>query len=157
ELTERLTPVVDEAKEMCEALEQNLEGDYAEQVLQKDQGGSPFGPDGQAKLLREARELLRQLNENSEVTVTRLRDKLNELAAARRTYSAQRLEERGTPADPGLGLLRFAVGRLDQGASVQALRRLENTTTLREVVEEAAKLREEWRQAGPGKLGDPEL
>jgi hypothetical protein len=157
ELRERLTPAVDEAREMCEALEQNVEGDYAEQVLQKDQGGSPFGPDGQAKLLRAARELLRQLNENSEVTVTRLRDKLNELADARRTYSAQLLEERGTPADPGLGLLRFAVGRLDQGASVQAQRRLENTTTLREVVEEAAKLREEWRRAGPDKLGDAEL
>jgi hypothetical protein len=157
ELAERLTPVVEEAEEMLEALEQNVEGDYAEQVLQKDQGGSPFGPDGQAKLLGEARDLIRQFNENSEVTVSRLRDKLNELSEARRTYSGQLLEERGTPADPGLGLLRFAVGRLDEGASVQAQRRLENTTTLRELVEEAAKLREEWRGTGPSKLGDPEL
>jgi hypothetical protein len=157
ELAARLGPVVGEAEEMRDALQQNLEGDYAEQVLQKDQGGSPFGPDGQAKLLQEARGLIRQLNENSEVTVTRLRDKLNELSDARRTYSAQLLEERGTPTDPGLGLLRFALGRLDEGASVRAQRRLENTTTLREVVEEAARLRDEWRRAGPEKLGDPEL
>ena len=152
-----LNPVVTEAEEMQEALVQNLSGDYAEQVMQKDQGGSPFGPDGKAKLLGAARDLLRQLYDSSEVTVARLREKLDSLSQAKRQYSQQLMEERGTPTDPGLGLLRFVVGRLDEGASVQSQRRLEAAATLREVVEEAARLREEWRQVGPQKLGDPGL
>lgn len=67
------------------------------------------------------------------------------------------MAERGTPPDPGLGLLRFALNRLDENASLHAQQRLEAATTLRALVEEAYRLREEWRTTGPTKLGDPDL
>ncbi len=58
---------------------------------------------------------------------------------------------------PGLGLLRFAMNRLDENASTDAERRLNSVTSLRALVEEAYKLREEWRAAGPKKVGDKDL
>jgi hypothetical protein len=54
-------------------------------------------------------------------------------------------------------LLRFAVGRLDDGATLHAQQRLDATPSLRELVEAAFKLCQEWRQSGPVALGDAEL
>jgi hypothetical protein len=67
------------------------------------------------------------------------------------------MNEKGTPTDPGLGLLRFAMARLDEGASLQAQQRLDGAAALRSLVEEAFRLREEWRASGPARLGDAEL
>jgi len=48
------------------------------------------------------------------------------------------MDERGTPTDPGLGLLRFAMGRLDDGATLRAQERLDAAPALRTLVEEPA-------------------
>lgn len=152
-----LNPLLDDAIEMLEALQDLVESDYAEQVKNKDQGGAPFDSTGAAILLAEAKRLIVALHDGPEVSTTRLRERLEPLSGQKSLYATELMAERGLPSDPGLGLLRFAMNRLDENASTDAERRLNSVTSLRALVEEAYKLREEWRAAGPQKVGDKDL
>jgi hypothetical protein len=157
ELRSKLNPLWEDAADLLEGLQALIDGDYAEQVRARDQGGVPYDQNDTAVLLTEARRLLAELKTAPQVSIARLRERLEPLARARAEYASALMDERGTPSDPGLGLLRFAIGRLDNGAPLRAQQRLSGATALRAVVEEAAKLREEWRREGPNKLGDPGL
>ena len=160
ELRALLKPRIDDAGEVVEGLQDLVNTDYAEKVRANDQGGAPFGNDaGKPVLLQEAaREIDRRVGEDGpEVSTTRLKEFLDPLTDQKAAYANLLMNERGSPTDPGLGLLRFAMARLDEGASLQAQQRLEAATGLRPLVEEAFKLREEWRTSGPARLGDPEL
>ena len=153
----QLSPLIESANDSLVGLQDMVGGDYAELVQSKDQGGAPFDSEGEPVLLRQACRLIRELHEGAEVSVSRLRERLKPLENQRAVYASELMAERGTPSDPGLGLLRFAMNRLDQSASLHAQQRLDSSTTLRGLVEEAFRIREEWKSAGPAKLGDPEL
>jgi hypothetical protein len=156
-LRAQLKPHLDDAGEVLEGLQDLVSTDYAEQVRGRDQGGAPYDPTGKPVLLEEALKLIDGLESGPEVSTTRLKELLDPLAGQKAAYATVLMNEKGTPADPGLGLLRFALARLDVGASLQAQERLDATTGLRSVVEEAYRLREEWRSSGPARLGDAEL
>jgi len=153
----KLEPELKEAQETLEGLQDNVDGDYAELVRREDHGGSPFDQDGTATLLRVARQLLSMLKTGPEVSTVRMEERLERLSGARSEYAHTLMSERGEPNDPGLELLRCAVGLMDEAATILAERRLEEAATLRSLVEEAAKLRDEWRSEGPRRLGDEEL
>src|SRR5262249_28116879 len=146
-----------DAVDVLEGLQNVVDGDYAEQVKAKDFGGSPYDQEGTAVLLTEAGKLIRDFSVGPAVSISRLRERLEPLANQKAVYVNALMDERGTPTDPGLGLLRFAVGRLDEGAGTSAEQRLKTVNSLRTLVEEAYALREEWRRNGPDKLGDAEL
>jgi hypothetical protein len=152
-----LTPHLDDAGEVLEGLQDLVETDYAEQVRAKDQGGAPFDPTGKPLLLQEALKLVDALESGPQVSTTRLKELLDPLAGQKVAYATLLMNEKGSPTDPGLGLLRFAMARLDEGASLQAQQRLDGAAALRSLVEEAFRLREEWRASGPARLGDAEL
>ena len=156
-LETRLQPVLDEAADCLEGLQDAVNGDYAEQVKTRDRSGPPYDQQGTAILLNEACKLLRAFETDSEVSVQRLRELLGPLTTQKAVYANVLMDERGTPTDPGLGLLRFAMGRLDDGATLRAQERLDAAPSLRTLVEEACRLREEWRRDGPGRLGDADL
>lgn len=156
-LQAQLTPHLDDAGEILEGLQDLVETDYAEQVRAKDLGGAPFDATGKPVLLQEAMKLVDALENGPQVSTTRLKELLDPLAGQKAAYATLLMNEKGTPIDPGLGLLRFAMARLDEGASLQAQQRLDAAVTLRSLVEEAFRLREEWRTSGPARLGDPEL
>ncbi len=153
----QLDPHLENADEVVEGLQDLVNTDYAEQVRAKDQGGAPFDAHGHAVLLQEALKLIDALENGPEVSTTRLKELLDPLAGQKAAYANLLMNDKGSPTDPGLGLLRFAMARLDEGASLQAQQRLDAATGLRPLVEEAFKLREEWRISGPAKLGDPDL
>lgn len=152
-----LKPHLDDAGEVVEGLQDLVTTDYAEQVRAKDQGGAPFDAAGKAVLLQEALKLIDGLECGPEVSIMRLKELLDPLAGQKAAYATLLMNEKGTPTDPGLGLLRFAMARLDEGASLQAQQRLDGAAGLRSLVEEAYRLREEWRESGPTRLGDAEL
>lgn len=156
-LRTQLTPHLDDAGEVLEGLQDLVETDYAEQVRAKDQGGAPFDAAGNPVLLQEAMNLVEALENGPQVSITRLKELLDPLAGQKAAYAILLMSEKGTPTDPGLGLLRFAMARLDEGAWLQAEQRLDGTAALRLLVEEAFRLREEWRDSGPARLGDIEL
>src|SRR5690606_24652937 len=106
-LGEILNPLLDDAIEMLEALQDLVESDYAEQVKNKDQGGAPFDSAGAAILLAEAKRLIVALHDGPEVSTTRLRERLEPLSGQKSLYATELMAERGLPSDPGLGLLRF--------------------------------------------------
>jgi uncharacterized protein YhaN len=157
ELESRLQPLVEDAQDLLEGLEALVAGDYAERVKAKDVGGAPYDRDGNPVLLQEAQRMLQEVKTGGEVSTTNLARLLEDLSRGKAEYASQLMSERGTPADPGLGLLRFAMGRLEEGATLSAEERLAEAGSLRELVEEAFKLREEWRSEGPEKLGDRAL
>jgi hypothetical protein len=156
-LRARLKSRMDDAADLLQGLQDVVDGDYAEQVKAKDHGGPPYDQNGTAVLLQEARKLIRDFTVGPTVSTERLRELLEPLVREKAVYASVLMNERGTPTDPGLGLLRFAIGRLDDGAALHAERRLEATPSLRALVEEAFQLRNEWRQDGPAKLGDADL
>ena len=156
-LRTQLTPHLDDAGEILEGLQDLVETDYAEQVRGKDQGGAPFDAAGKAVLLQEAMKLVDALDNGPQVSTTRLKELLDPLSGQKAAYATLLMNEKGTPTDPGLGLLRFAMARLDEGASLQAQQSLDGAATMRSLVEEAFRLREEWRSSGPARLGDTEL
>lgn len=156
-LRTQLEPHLDDAGEVLEGLQDLVNTDYAEQVRAKDQGGAPFDVAGKPVLLDEAVKLIDALESGPEVSTTRLKELLDPLAGQKAAYATLLMNEKGTPTDPGLGLLRFAMARLDEGASLLAQQRLDAADGLRALVEEAFRLREEWRSSGPARLGDAEL
>jgi hypothetical protein len=156
-LENRLKPVMGDAADLLEGLQDMVQGDYAEQVKARDQGGPPYDQQGMAVLLHEAQKILNVCKTGPEVSTDRLREVLEPLSREKAAYANVLMDERGTPIDPGLGLLRFAMGRLDDGAPLRAQQRLDAAPSLRALVEEAFKLRQEWRQDGPGTLGDADL
>jgi hypothetical protein len=156
-LGRQLGPLLDDADDSLVGLQDMVNGDYAEQVKAKDQGGPPFDQAGAPILLTEARKLIRDLHDGPVVSTAKLREKLDPLEGQKAVYAGELMGERGTALDPGLGLLRYAMNRLDSNASLHAEQRLQAATTLRALVEEAHKLREEWRSSGPQKLGDSDL
>jgi hypothetical protein len=156
-LTRQLSPLLVEADDSVVGLQDMVGGDYAEQVKAKDQGGPPFDQSGSPVLLNEARKLIRDLHDGPVVSTARLREKLEPLAGQKALYAGELMAERGSAIDPGLGLLRYAMNRIDQNASLHAEQRLQAAVTLRALVEEAYKLREEWRTNGPQRLGDSDL
>jgi hypothetical protein len=156
-LETRLQLVLDEAADCLEGLQDAINGDYAEQVKTRDRSGPPYDQQGTAILLNEACKLLRAFETDSEVSVQRLRELLAPLTTQKAVYANALMDERGTPTDPGLGLLRFAMGRLDDGATLRAQEQLDAAPSLRTLVEEACRLREEWRRDGPDRLGDADL
>jgi hypothetical protein len=131
-----------------------VNSDYAEKVKDKDHGGPPYDRDGTAVLLQEARKLIRDFTTGPAVSTDRLKELLEPLVREKIVYGSVLMNERGMATDPGLGLLRFAIGRLDDGATLRAEQRLGAAHSLRALVEEAFQLRAEWRQDGPAKLGD---
>jgi DNA-binding HxlR family transcriptional regulator len=157
ELETLLRPVLEDAADVLEGLQNVVDGDYAEQVRVKDSGGPPYDQDGTAILLAEARKLIRDFSAGPAVSISRLREQLEPLANQKAVYANALMDERGTPTDPGLGLLRFAIGRLDDGIAVLAEQRLNAAASLRALVEEAFVVREEWRRNGPARLGDADL
>jgi hypothetical protein len=156
-LRTQLEPHLENAGEVVEGLQDLVNTDYAEQVRAKDQGGAPFDAHGHPVLLHEALKLIDALESGPEVSTTRLKELLDPLAGQKAAYANLLMNDKGSPTDPGLGLLRFAMARLDEGALLQAQQRLDAATGLRPLVEEAFKLREEWRSSGPARLGDPDL
>src|SRR4029077_8104172 len=132
-----LQPALDEAADCLEGLQDTVNGDYAEQVRAKDRSGPPYDPHGTAILLNEACKLLRAFETDSDVSGQRLHDLLEPLATQKAVYANDLMNERGTPTDPGLGLLRFAMGRLDDEGTLRAQERLEAAPSLRTLVEEA--------------------
>ena len=66
-------------------------------------------------LLQEALTLINGLEDGPEVSTTRLKELLEPLAEQKAAYASLLMDEKGTPIDPGLGLLRFAMARLDEG------------------------------------------
>jgi len=156
-LRTQLTPYLDDAGDVLEGLQDLVETDYAEQVRGKDQGGAPFDVAGKAVSLQEAMKLVDALDNGPQVSTTRLKELLDPLSGQKAAYATLLMNEKGTPTDPGLGLLRFAMARLDEGASLQAQQSLDGAATMRSLVEEAFRLREEWRSSGPARLGDTEL
>ena len=157
ELKKNLQPQIEEATDLVDSLMDNVNGDYAELIRQKDAGGASFDSQNEPRLLKAAKKILSQLWEGGEVCVTVATQKVEELEGARKQYAAKLMQDQGTPSDPGLGLLRFAVARLDQNSTTLAEQRLEKTATFRNLIEEAYAIREEWRELGPAKLGDPDL
>jgi hypothetical protein len=157
ELETRLQPKLDEATDVLEGLIDNLDGDYAEQVRNCDRGAAPFDLEGNPTLLNDAKRLIEELESSPNVSTQRLRELLEPLSRAKGEHVNVLMQDEGTPSDPGLGLLRFAVARLDETSSLNAQERLEGSASLRALVEEAAELRDEWRTTGPAKLGDPSL
>ncbi|WP_146506117.1 hypothetical protein [Rubinisphaera italica] len=151
-----MEPLLEEASESLEVLQDVVSEDYADKVKQQDAGGRPFDDEGQAVLLKSARKLIREFREGGGNSAARLREQLEPLSEQKSIYAGELMSERGTPTDPGLGLLRYAMNRLDTNAT-NAHNRLESAGTLRELVEAAYKLREEWRTTGPEKMGDAEL
>lgn len=156
-LRTRLEPHLEKADEVVEGLQDLVNADYAEQVRAKDRGGAPFDAHGHPVLLQEALKSIDGLENGPEVSTARLKELLDPLAGQKAAYANLLMNDKGSPTDPGLGLLRFAMARLDEGASLQAQRRLDAATGLRPLVEEAFKLREEWGSSGPARLGDPDL
>jgi hypothetical protein len=156
-LRQQLTPYLEDAEEVLQGLQDLVQGDYAEQVRSKDQGGAPFDAASKPVLLNEAIKLVEALETGPQVSTTRLRELLDPLSGQKAAYANLLMNEKGTSTDPGLGLLRFAMARLDEGASLAAQQRLDAAATMRSLVEEAFRLREEWRTSGPTRLGDPEL
>lgn len=156
-LNTHLEPHIENAGEVLEGLQDLVNTDYAEQVRARDQGGAPFDAHGNPVLLHEAQKLIDALENGPEVSTTRLKELLDPLAGQKAAYATLLMNDKGTPTDPGLGLLRFAMARLDEGALLQAQQRLDAAMGLRPLVEEAFKLREEWRSSGPARLGDPDL
>jgi len=156
-LLQQLTPLLNGANDSLTGLQDMVSGDYSEVIRSRDQGGPPFDQSGEPILLKQARNLIRDLHVGAEVSTVRLRERLEPLANQRSVYASELMAEQGTPSDPGLGLLRFAMNRIDANSSLHAQQRLEAATTLRALVEEAYRLREEWRTAGPLKLGDDDL
>ena len=157
ELRTNLMPQLEHAGEVLEGLQDLVETDYADQVRAKDQGRAPFDDVDKPVLLQEAMKLVALLEKGAEVSTARLKELLDPLAGEKPAYVNLLMGERGTPTDPGLGLLRFAMARLNEGASLQAQQRLDGAATLRSLVEEAFRLREEWRSSGPALLGDGDL
>jgi len=157
ELERQLKPHLENAGDLLEGLNDVVATDYAEKVKEKDQGGPPFDRSGNPVLLGEALRLIHELQTSPQLSTARLAELLEPLGGAKAAHVSILLNEKGTPTDPGLGLLRFAIARLDQQASLVAQQRLDATATLRAVVDEAYRLREEWRAYGPSKLGDPDL
>lgn len=157
ELQRLLKPHMDYAEEVLEGLQDLVQTDYAEQVRSKDQGGAPFDAAGKPVLLQEALKLISGLESGPQVSISRLQELLDPLASQKAAYATVLMNEKGSPNDPGLGLLRFAMARLDEGASLVAQQRLDSAAALRSLVEEAFRLREEWRTSGPARLGDAEL
>jgi hypothetical protein len=157
ELRIRLKSHMEDAADLLQGLQDVVDGDYAEQVKAKDHAGPPYDQHGAAVLLHEARKLIREFSTGPTVSTDRLRELLEPLAREKTVYASVLMNERGAATDPGLGLLRFAIGRLDDGAALRAEQRLDAAAALRDLVEEAFRLRAEWRQDGPAKLGDAEL
>jgi hypothetical protein len=157
ELRVRLKSHMEDAADLLQGLQDVVDGDYAEQVKAKDHGGPPYDQHGTAVLLQEARKLIREFTTGPTVSTDRLKELLEPLSREKTVYASVLMTERGTTTDPGLGLLRFAIGRLDDGAALRAEQRLDAAPTLRALVEEAFQLREGWRQDGPAKLADTDL
>lgn len=155
-LKDRMEPLVEEAQDLVEVLQDVVDGDYSDKVTSEDSGGPPFDEDGQAILLKAAKKLIREYREGAGNSAKRLEEKLEPLGQQKNIQAGELMSHKGTPADPGLGLLRYAMNRLDPNAS-HAHDRLESAVTLRALVEEAYKLREEWRESGPDKMGDDDL
>jgi hypothetical protein len=156
-LRTQLTPHLADAGEILEGLQDLIDTDYAEQVRAKDQGGPPFDASDKPVLVQDAMRLLEEIDQGPAVSRIRLQELLEPLAGEKAAYASILMQEKGTPADPGLGLLRFAMARLDEGSSLAAQQCLDRTVTLRSLVEEAYRLREEWRVSGPARLGDAAL
>ena len=121
---ETVAEALTEAADCLEGLQDAVNGDYAEQVKARDRSGPPYDQHGTAILLNEACQLLRAFETDSEVSVQRLRELLAPLAAQKAVYANVLMNERGTSTDSGLGLLRFAMGRLDEGSTLRAQEQL---------------------------------
>ena len=152
-----LTPQISDARDMMESMQDLIDGDYSELVRQNDKGGAAFDAEQRPIMLNAARELLQALWEGGKVSIALVREEIEKLEVVRKQYVVSLMQDRGTPSDPGLGLLRFAINRLDASATTAAQQRLEQTQTLRELIQTAYAIRQEWRTLGPDKLGDSAL